>query len=127
MISRKSVLLIQNDIKAIAEYTEKCVESGVSERNIFAVSDAESAERYLEIAGISHVVVDANLYNFMVSSIVEKFSEYFPIQTIITNAKSEQKTLRMLNDKSLAYVNSPEELSMALLGNYQKVANFGNL
>ena len=126
-MSRKSVLLIQNDIKAIAEYTEKCVESGVSERNIFAVSDAESAERYLEIAGISHVVVDANLYNFMVSSIVEKFSEYFPIQTIITNAKSEQKTLRMLNDKSLAYVNSPEELSMALLGNYQKVANFGNL
>lgn len=127
MMTRKSVLLIQNDIKAIAEYTEKCVESGVSERNIFAVSDAESAERYLEIAGISHVIVDANLYNFMVSSIVEKFSEYFPIQTIITNAKAEQKTLRMLNDKSLTYVNTPEELPMAILGQYQKVANFGSL
>ena len=126
-MSRKSVLLIQNDIKAIAEYTEKCVESGVSERNIFAVSDAESAERYLEIAGISHVVVDANLYNFMVSSIIEKFSEYFPIQTIITNAKAEQKTLRMLSDKSLTYVSTPEELPIALLGQYQKVANFGTL
>ena len=124
---RKSVLLIQNDIKAIAEYTEKCVMSGISERNIFAVSDAESAERYLEIAGISHVVVDANLYNFMVASIIEKFSEYFPIQTIITNAKAEQKTLRMLSDKSLTYVNNPEELTNALLGQYQKVANFGAL
>lgn len=126
MITRKSVLLIQNDIKAVAEYTEKCVESGVSERNIFAVSDAESAERYLEIAGISHVIVDANLYNFMVASIVEKFSEYFPIQTIITDAKPEQKTLRMLSDKSLTYVNAPEELPMAILGQYPKVANYGS-
>lgn len=126
-MTRKSVLLIQNDIRAIAEYTEKCVESGISERNIFAVSDAESAERYLEIAGISHVVVDANLYNFMVSSVVEKFSKYFPIQTIITNAKAEQKTLRMLSDKSLTYVSTPEELPIALLGQYQKVANFENL
>ena len=126
-MTRKSVLLIQDDIKSIAEYTEKCVESGISERNIFAVSDAESAERYLEIAGISHVIVDANLYNFVVSSIVEKFSEYFPIQTIITNAKAEQKTLRMLSDKSLTYVSTPEELPMALFDQYKKVANFGTL
>ena len=125
MISRKSVLLIQNDIKAIAEYTEKCVESGVSERNIFAVSDAESAERYLEIAGISHVVVDANLYNFMVSSIIEKFSEYFPIQTIITNANPEQKTLRMMNDKSLVFVNSIEELPEVLNRRITPVLSYG--
>ena len=49
------------------------------------------------------------------------------IQTIITNAKAEQKTLRMLSDKSLTYVSTPEELPMALLDQYKKVANFGTL
>ena len=79
MINKTSVLLIQNDIKEITDITEKCIEAGICERNIFSVTEAESAERYLEIAGISYVIIDANLYNFVVSSTIDKFSEYFPI------------------------------------------------
>lgn len=119
MINRTTVLLIQDDLSATAEITEKCIESGIHERNIFSVTEAESAERYLEIAGISYVIVDANLYNFVVSSAIEKFSEYFPIQTIITNAKPEQKTLRMMNDKTLTFVNNAEEIPSIL---YRKTA-----
>ena len=110
MINKTSILLIQKDIKAISELEEVCMNAGISERNIFSVTETESAERDLEIAGISYVIVDADIYNFVVASVIEKFSEYFPIQTIITNAKPEQKTLRMMNDKSLVFVNSLEEL-----------------
>ena len=110
MINRLSVLLIQDDIKAIADITAVCLDAGISERHIFSVSEADSAERYLEIAGISCVVVDASLYNYVVSSTIEKFSQYFPIQTIITNAKPQQMTLRMMNDKSLTFLKSKEEL-----------------
>lgn len=110
MINKTTVLLIQKDIKAVSELTEKCLETGICEKNIFAVSDADSAERYLEIAGISYVIVDADMYNYVVASIIEKFSEYFPIHTIITNAKPEQKTLRMMNDKSLTFINSYDEI-----------------
>ena len=110
MINKTTILLIQDKLQAISELTEKCLDAGICEKNIFSVADAESAERYLEIAGISYVICDADLYNYVIASIIEKFSEYFPIQTIITNAKPEQMTLRMMNDKSLTFINSANEL-----------------
>ena len=116
MLNRLSVLLIQDDIKAVADITAVCLDAGISERHIFSVAEADSAERYLEIAGISCVVVDASLYNYVVSSTIEKFSQYYPIKTVITNAKPEHKTLRMLNDKSLTFVDTEEELVSAILG-----------
>ena len=125
MINKTSILLIQKDIKAISELTETCLEAGISERNIFSVTEAESAERYLEIAGISYVIVDADMYNFIVASVIEKFSSYFPIQTIITNAKPEQKTLRMMNDKSLIFVNSLEEIPELLYRRSTPVSSYG--
>jgi len=79
----------------------------------------------LEIAGISYVIVDADMYNFVVASVIEKFSEYFPIQTIITNANPEQKTLRMMNDKSLVFVNSIEELPEVLNRRITPVLSYG--
>ncbi len=128
MINKTSILLIENDMKSLGEITEKCLEAGVSERNIFSVNETDSAERYLEIAGISYVIINADLYNFVVASTIEKFSAYFPIQVIITGATAEQKTLRMMNDKSLTFLNSLEELPHLLSGrNSGKVYyNFNN-
>ena len=126
MINKTSILLIQNDIKAISELTEKCIEAGISERNIFSVTEAENAERYLEIAGISYVIINADMYNYVVASVIEKFSEYFPIQTIITNAKPEQKTLRMMNDKSLIFINSLEELPEILYKPNTRIISYGS-
>ncbi len=134
MINKTTVLLIQKDIKAVSELTEKCLETGICEKNIFAVSDADSAERYLEIAGISYVIVDADMYNYVVASIIEKFSEYFPIHTIITNAKPEQKTLRMMNDKTLTFINSYDEILDVVQDNsrilpypYSEISNLQNI
>ena len=114
MISKTSVLIIQENLNTIAEITEKCIEAGISEKNIFSVTEAESAQRYLEIAGISYVIIDANMYNFVIASVIEQFSEYFPIQTIITNSTLEQKTIRMMNDKSLTFIDSYDELAEVL-------------
>ena len=125
MINKTNILLIQKDIIAISELTEKCIESGISERNIFSVTEIESAERYLEIAGISYVVIDADMYNYVVASVIEKFSEYFPIQIIINNSKSEQKTLRMMSDKSLVYINSSDELPEILFRRNIPVVSYG--
>ena len=125
MINKTSILLIQKDIKTISELTEKCTDAGVSERNVFYVTEAEAAERYLEIAGISYVIIDADMYNYVVASTIEKFSEYFPIQTIINNAKSEHKTLRMMNDKSLVFINSIDELPELLYKKTTPVISYG--
>ncbi len=114
MISKTSVLIIQENLNTIAEITQKCIEAGISEKNIFSVTEAESAQRYLEIAGISYVIIDANMYNFVIASVIEQFSEYFPIQTIITNSTLEQKTIRMMNDKSLTFIDSYDELAEVL-------------
>lgn len=134
MINKTSVLLIQDNLRSMTELSQLCLEAGICEKNIFFVSDSESAERYLEIAGISYVIIDADLYNFVFASTIERFSEYFPIQTIITNAKPEQITLRMLNDKSLTFLNSPDELPQILHGNtrltsypYSEISNFQNI
>lgn len=114
MLSKRSVLLIQNDIKTLSELTQECINCGISEKNIFSVTEPESAERYLEIAGISHIIVDAELYNVIVEAAVEKFSEYFPITVIINNADEKTKTLRMLSNKSLLYLNDMSELDSYL-------------
>ena len=134
MINKTTVKKKKKDIKAVSELTEKCLETGICEKNIFAVSDADSAERYLEIAGISYVIVDADMYNYVVASIIEKFSEYFPIHTIITNAKPEQKTLRMMNDKSLTFINSYDEILDVVQDNsrilpypYSEISNLQNI
>lgn len=87
MINKTTILLIQDDIQALSELTQKCLEAGISERNIFSVTETESAQRYLEIAGISYVIIDADMYNYVIASTISEFSEYFPIQTVITNAK----------------------------------------
>lgn len=125
MINKTSILLIQDDIQALSALTEKCLEAGISERNIFSVSEADSAQRYLEIAGISYVIIDADLYNYVVAETINRFSEYFPIQTVITNAKSEQKTLRMMNDKSLIFINSYDELLEVLYRRNIPVISYG--
>lgn len=126
MINKTTILLIQDDIQALSELTEKCLEAGISEKNIFSVTETESAERYLEIAGVSYVIIDADLYNFVVASTISKFSEYFPLQTIITNAKPEQKTLRMMNDKTLTFINSSDELKDVLHGNFERVISYAS-
>lgn len=114
MINKTTILLIQNDIQALSELTQKCLEAGISERNIFSVTETESAQRYLEIAGISYVIIDADMYNYVIASTISEFSEYFPIQTVITNAKPEQKTLRMMSDKSLTFLNCVDDLPALL-------------
>ena len=114
MINKTTILLIQNDIQALSELTQKCLEAGISERNIFSVTETESAQRYLEIAGISYVIIDADMYNYVIASTISEFSEYFPIQPVITNAKPEQKTLRMMSDKSLTFLNCIDELPALL-------------
>lgn len=110
MINKTNVLLIQEDLNMVAELTERCLEAGISEKNIFSVSEADAAERYLEIAGISYIIIDADMYNYVLASVIEKFSEYFPIQTVITNSKPEQRTLRMMSDKTLTFLTSLNEL-----------------
>lgn len=124
MLNKTTVLLIQDDIQRLSELTQKCVEFGISERNVFSVTETDSAERYLEIAGISYVIIDADLYNYVVASTINKFSEYFPIKTVITNAKPEQKTLRMMNDKSLIFIDTFDELSEILQRNERRVVLF---
>ncbi len=126
MINRTSVLIIQKDLNTIAEITEKCIEAGIYEKNIFSVTDAEAAQRYLEIAGISYIIIDAEMYNFVVASVIEQFCEYFPIQTIITNSTLEQRTLRMMNDKSLTFIDSYDELAEVLHKRASGMENFPN-
>lgn len=126
MINKTSVLLIQEDLNTTAELTEKCLEAGISEKNIFSVTEADSAERYLEIAGISYVIIDADMYNYVVASVIEKFSEYFPIQTVITNSKPEQRTLRMMNDRSLTFLDSYDELANILHRRNSTIVSYPN-
>lgn len=120
MISKKSVLLIQNNIKSLSQITQACINCGVSEKNIFSVTETESAERYLEIAGISYVIIDAGLYNYAVESVINKFSDYFPITVIVNNCEESQKTLRMMSNKNLLFMDDIEELG-SLLNNRANV------
>lgn len=124
MIAKTSILLIQDDIKTLSELTEKCLEAGICEKNIFSVTESESAERYLEIAGISYVIIDADLYNFVIANTINKFSEYFPIEVIITNAKPEQKTLRMLTDKNLTFLNETDDLTDIIPGRASNIVSY---
>lgn len=114
MSNKNTILLIQNNIKTLSELIQECINCGISEQDIYSVTEPESAERYMEIAGISHIIVDAGLYNVVVEAAVEKFSEYFPITVIITNADETNKTIRMLSDKSLRYLNDISKLGLYL-------------
>lgn len=110
MISKTNVLIIQQDLNTIAKITEKCIEAGVCENNIFSVTEIDSAQRYLEIAGISYVIINADMYNFVIATVIEQFCEFYPIQVIITGSGHEQRTLRMMNDKFITFADSEEDI-----------------
>ena len=105
MMDKKGILLIREDLCKVVDFAQKCVEAGVDETKIFATIDSSDLVRFLNTKSIHTVIIDSDLYNLHTASILKNGAQLQDIQVLLITDSKSKKTLRMMMDKNLKYVN----------------------
>lgn len=105
-MTNSGVLLVQNDLKKIVSFAEKCINAGVNEEDIYATVYAEDITRFLKTKGISTIIIDSEQYNLDSATVIKNFSQESHLQLLLVTPNKMKKTLRMLMDKNIKYINS---------------------
>lgn len=103
---KECILLVQDDLKKIVEFAQKCVEADVDESSIFATVNPEDIPRFLNTKNISTIIIDSDLYNLNSASVIKNYSLEQPIQVLLITSNMSKKTIRMIMDRNLKYINS---------------------
>ncbi len=105
MRDKKNILLVREDLCKVVEFAQKCVEAGIDETDIFATIDSSDIIRFLNTKAISTVIIDSDLYNLNTASILKQYSQFQNIQILLITDSKAKKTIRMIMDKNLKYLN----------------------
>lgn len=107
MIDKKEcILLVQDDLKKIVGFAQKCVEAGIDESSILATVNPEDISRFLNTKNISVIIIDSDLYNLNSASIIKNYSLEQDLQVLLVTSQMTKKTIRMIMDKNLKYINA---------------------
>ena len=98
------VLIIAERLEAQAFLIEKCIDAGVKAQNILNHNNAGNIRDYIT-DDITHVIIDAHLYNYLVSNILNKFIDEKTLSILIYHGEDEVKTIRLITDNRLMHIN----------------------
>lgn len=121
MVENTGVLLVQSDLNRIVSMSEKCISAGIDDETIYATIYGEDIQKFLMSKGIGTVIIDSDMYNMTTASILRAYSEQSDLDVILVTKTSMRKTIRMIMDENLKYINaeiSSEDLAK-VLGIYQ--------
>ncbi len=100
-----SILIVQSDLQRIVNFSQKCLEAGVDESSLYATVYVEDILGLLSTKNISTIIVDADFYNLETASILKYFSEEKNLRVLLVTSNQFRKTIRMIMDKNLKYIN----------------------
>ncbi len=103
--SDKSVLIICESITSQALLTEKCIDAGVKEENIFHHNSIFNIQEIM-CDELTHVIIDACLYNYFVFSVLDKYINESDLSILIYHGEDGLKTIRLITDNRLLHINS---------------------
>lgn len=98
------LLLVQNDLKKIVNFSEKCINAGVDENSIYATVYAEDIDKFVKSKEINTVIIDSELYNLNSASILRSYAQEKKLKVLLVTSAFTKKTIRMLMDKNLEYI-----------------------
>jgi len=98
------VLIVCEKIEEQSLLIEKCLDAGVLEDNIFNHSSIFNLKEALN-GEISHIIINARLYNYLVVSVLDKFVEEKKLAVLIYHGDDEHKTIRLITDERLLHIN----------------------
>lgn len=115
------ILIVQKDFTKVTELIRKCHLADIDEKKIFVTIEPLEIRRYLNTKSITHILIDSSIYNYEISNLIKEFD----VKTIITNTTSSQKTIRLITDKTLNYMdrNASPSVIKALLNPYPIIEN----
>lgn len=102
---KECILLVQDNLKKIVGFSQKCVEAGIDESSIFATVYPEDIARFLNTKNISTIIIDSELYNLNTASVIKSYSSEQDIRILLVTSMMSKKTIRMIMDKNLKYIN----------------------
>ena len=101
----KKVLIVSDKIDEQAFLIGKCIDAGIKETNIMQVNSIFEIEKLISNS-LTHIIIDANLYNYFVANILEKYIDSKLISVFIFHSKNGAKTIRLITDSRLYHINS---------------------
>lgn len=102
-LSRVDVLLVQQDLKDVVNLTELLIDAGVDDTKIHNACNYSALEHYLSIGEVTHIVIDAHLYNYSMSSLINEYNDG-QIEVYVNNFENMPKTIRLMTDKLIQYL-----------------------
>lgn len=102
-LSRVDVLLVQQDLKDVVALTELLIDAGVNDTKIHNACNYSSIEHYLSADEVTHIVIDAHLYNYSISSLINEYTDG-QVEVYVNNFENMPKTIRLMTDKNLQYL-----------------------
>ncbi len=106
MIDKSCILIVRDSLGKLVETAQKCIEAGVDENKIYATIDTADVSRLLGSKAISVVIIDSELYNLDTASILKNYSQEQNIQTLLFTDSKSKRTIRMIMDSNLKYLNT---------------------
>ncbi|MDD3237156.1 MAG: hypothetical protein PHV37_03575 [Candidatus Gastranaerophilales bacterium] len=98
-------LLIRDDLKKIVNFSDKCVNAGIVEDDIFATIYPNDIYKYLKNGLVSTIVIDSELYNLEIATKIKAYSETHNMQLVLITKNKAKRTIRMLMDRNIKYIN----------------------
>ena len=98
------VLIVCEKIDEQSLLIEKCLDAGVLEDNIFNHNSIFNIKEALN-GEISHIIINARLYNYFVFSVLDKFVAEKRLSILIYHGDDEHKTIRLITDERLLHIN----------------------
>lgn len=95
------IYLIQNNFKNLTYYQNLFLSNGVKENQIISQIDSFGIDKQIENNNFSHVFINSLYYNFYTSTIFENNKN---IDVIITDLNENPKTIRLVYNKDLKYI-----------------------
>ncbi len=131
MFDKKGILIVRDDLCKVVDFAQKSIEAGVDEAKVFATIEPCDIIRFLNTKSIAAVIIDSEMYNLNTASILKNYSQVQELQILLLTDSKSKRTIRMMMDKNLKYVNSnisSRDLNSIFLSLYapslKKVAHF---
>ncbi len=99
------ILIVQDDLQKIVNFSEKCLKAGIDESGIYATVYATDIYRLLSTKNISTIIIDSEFYNLSTAATLAKFSAEKGLQVLLVTSNRFKKTIRMIMDRNLRYIN----------------------
>ena len=99
------ILIVSQKIETQSRLTEMCLDADINDTQIHQTNTISDIAEFIK-KGITKIILDAELYNYFGSCILNEFIENNTVKVLINHSENSHKTIRLITDTKLGHINS---------------------